>query len=626
MKGKVSKTGYKKDSPDKDNDFNIIPSNSITMHNVMHHVLGIDDEGNQQLMEPGKDYRFQGKKVLEIPIKNNSMKKTPQVENFQDLLNLMEEGGPIVLQYPIDRMLPMAQVGKSTKTPIRTIGTAAKATDEEQRVAKQFNFSNIPETTERGAWNKFLEHVQKTYPANTEETKKALNYGTAAEAQKKFTELSTGYNTGNVPTWKQEYATRVAGVKAGDPNYKNFDPTKVSEDQYIKDRQVTPEMMQNAQKFYGQQTSKDAWFGSETAQSYYPKIEVKGQAYPDVKPGQMDAVNKTAAGKYSPVEVTPYQIPGQARPTPYSQGVVPLKGYDPKGQPIFNFQGIREFTPADSSNMFYEKSIATPDYQTRMQRYLTPSVAPTTTIPLQQKLGGSPFTKGTLKSILGDVIKKQFGGSTSPQGLDTDSYIADKKATFANSLKKNMVGHMMEEEVMGMMDTGGGTYQTGGGTSDVLPMNVTTLPEVGVGNEDIINSNLNAPAQNVMSSMQTNFMDNTAAAAQTKRNNNSTIASGIKGGMDIFSNVLEQSRAAAYQKKSESEARMKALATPVAGSRGDVDVNDFSFRPNKVGMPTYQGGGATIADRQYKIGGSYHMTQEEMTQFMAMGGQIKFID
>lgn len=70
----LSKTGYKKNSPDKDKPYNLIPSGEITMKNVGFPVLGIDNEGNSKLMEPGKDYSFPGNTVLEFKLgtKNKS--------------------------------------------------------------------------------------------------------------------------------------------------------------------------------------------------------------------------------------------------------------------------------------------------------------------------------------------------------------------------------------------------------------------------------------------------------------------------------------------------------------------------------------------------------------------------
>ena len=64
----LSTTGYKKNSPDKDRPYNVIPSGDITMKNVDFPVLGIDNLGNSKMMEPGKEYSFPGKSVLEFKI------------------------------------------------------------------------------------------------------------------------------------------------------------------------------------------------------------------------------------------------------------------------------------------------------------------------------------------------------------------------------------------------------------------------------------------------------------------------------------------------------------------------------------------------------------------------------
>jgi hypothetical protein len=45
----------------------MIPSNNITMKQVKYPVLGIDDTGDMQLMQPDKSYNYPGTKVFEIP-------------------------------------------------------------------------------------------------------------------------------------------------------------------------------------------------------------------------------------------------------------------------------------------------------------------------------------------------------------------------------------------------------------------------------------------------------------------------------------------------------------------------------------------------------------------------------
>lgn len=78
----LSIEGYKKNSPDKDRPYNVIPSGDITMEDVEFPVLGIDNKGNKKLMKPGKNYEFPGDIVLEFPmLKSGFMKKKQGIYN-----------------------------------------------------------------------------------------------------------------------------------------------------------------------------------------------------------------------------------------------------------------------------------------------------------------------------------------------------------------------------------------------------------------------------------------------------------------------------------------------------------------------------------------------------------------
>jgi hypothetical protein len=68
MKGNVTKTGYWPDSPDRNNDFNIIPSNEITMEGMDMPLMGVSNTGDKKLMLPGKNYKFKGESVMETPL------------------------------------------------------------------------------------------------------------------------------------------------------------------------------------------------------------------------------------------------------------------------------------------------------------------------------------------------------------------------------------------------------------------------------------------------------------------------------------------------------------------------------------------------------------------------------
>ena len=61
----ISTTGYKKNSPDVNNKYNVIPSNTISMEDVEFDIVGTDNLGNTKVMKPGKNYKFPGNYVVE---------------------------------------------------------------------------------------------------------------------------------------------------------------------------------------------------------------------------------------------------------------------------------------------------------------------------------------------------------------------------------------------------------------------------------------------------------------------------------------------------------------------------------------------------------------------------------
>ena len=74
----VSTKGYKRNSPDVNNPYNVIPSNQITMKGVDFPIMGIDNTGHQKMMYPGQDYTFPGNYVTEFPLKNMGNKRFGQ--------------------------------------------------------------------------------------------------------------------------------------------------------------------------------------------------------------------------------------------------------------------------------------------------------------------------------------------------------------------------------------------------------------------------------------------------------------------------------------------------------------------------------------------------------------------
>ena len=83
---KYSKDGYKRNSKDKNNPYNIIPSSNITMKDVDFPVHGTDNLGNSQIMMPGGEYVFPGNEVFEVPLQNlpRHFQKLPKAQRGRE--------------------------------------------------------------------------------------------------------------------------------------------------------------------------------------------------------------------------------------------------------------------------------------------------------------------------------------------------------------------------------------------------------------------------------------------------------------------------------------------------------------------------------------------------------------
>lgn len=86
---KKSLTGYKKNSKDKNEPILEIPGGNITMRNVPHEVLALLDNGSTHLMKPGKDYKFNTSKTIEIPMKKKQ--KGGLLKDFETYLSSLDE-------------------------------------------------------------------------------------------------------------------------------------------------------------------------------------------------------------------------------------------------------------------------------------------------------------------------------------------------------------------------------------------------------------------------------------------------------------------------------------------------------------------------------------------------------
>lgn len=122
-----------------------IDSNEITMQGVDYPVLGISDTGDTKMMEPGKDYKFKGKKVTEYPMaqdgkkfsmkdvkKNATSKKYPSAEQMKgtfskgkkdsDIENVFEIIDPTGISSWNDIVDSYKETGMSNQTALEIFG------------------------------------------------------------------------------------------------------------------------------------------------------------------------------------------------------------------------------------------------------------------------------------------------------------------------------------------------------------------------------------------------------------------------------------------------------------------------------------------------------------------------
>jgi len=114
-KGQYNHPGKKTKIPNADG--------SITMKGVPYPVLGIDDEGNQQMMYPNRDYQFPGNSVYEIPMAQFGFEKKEKEDpnklyqeylKLQDEVNRIQENEDSYESRLNAALIPM--VGKDVKT------------------------------------------------------------------------------------------------------------------------------------------------------------------------------------------------------------------------------------------------------------------------------------------------------------------------------------------------------------------------------------------------------------------------------------------------------------------------------------------------------------------------------
>jgi len=94
-----------------------INSNNITMKGVNYPVLGVSDTGDKKMMQPGKDYKFDGNSVTEYPMAQNGTKTKIYNESIEQEKGIIASIDNFIT--PIARSLTNRQAGTKDDINLR---------------------------------------------------------------------------------------------------------------------------------------------------------------------------------------------------------------------------------------------------------------------------------------------------------------------------------------------------------------------------------------------------------------------------------------------------------------------------------------------------------------------------
>lgn len=343
-----------------------------------------------------------------------------------------------------------------------------------------------------------------------------------------------------------------------------------------------------------------------------------------------DAYN--ASQGYQPL---PYTVTGAA-PSKYKQYYNPTKykGVDLTGQGLFN--SVKDpdiFTYKQPINTF-QKPVVTPTSNRKVD--ITPTgkvitypdgrvehfdLAGNPVQPLVQnyKFGGNT---NDLKSFLVGYVNKKMGGDMKfKQGENMDSYLNDNMKCFRDYLAKNVMTHMIGEEV----DKG---FMQMGGQSDDEVQDVPLSPEeqaqkdwqdqqqrnMAIDKTPWYGPSPNASNSALNSNMPISFGTN--GFNQFSKNHGANLANAAIAGINGLAYLFEGDERQSAKEKMKQKYSTDNLFAPVDSSmdKGDYESNSGKFKPNMYSSPQYQEGGVV------------YMSDDEIDQFLRMGGTLKHID
>ena len=616
-----SMDGYRHGSMDEHNPYNLILSGNISMDNVPQRLIGIDDLQDMRIMIPGMDEMFNGNMVMELPlgkkggIPNNKGFKALPKHIQEKIISNMRDGGV----HNID------------------ISTATKV----QNAPTDFNY------------------------LKDEGNKKYYTKEVAAP-----TAITGTMNTTNPEQHRQVIIKMLqSGIKPED---------------VISAGHASPQAMQNLSQYYVPKVvyTEQVPTTSTTTQKKLLDDTIKNRKIVSSPGNQVNYYTSyqlpDANGGYSQSSV--YHFDNKT-----NRAIDSVKSFDDKGNYVpYYIYSDEKMGHRDDPTSYGIKT-------TNINQPIgTPGTTTTNTQSSGYSMGGDVDFM-SLKKYLKNYAKKQLGGTSAPQNMNTNDYLTKRNDMFVKKLQGNLLNTMIDEEVAQaehQYKMGGGYYAQVGKNIRVNlidPSNplyvpqpiqnnnlvLTTQPQYGgfgniwagyngLGNNDVpkfVTDYLNTHSQNNTEANQNNTeanQNNTEANQNTptmngftarqeynnnrgitdpnlaaytdedlqalgylpkkKKNNNLSKFIGIgMAGLEGFNALSANVQNAKNERMMRDRMRFDNVLQANTGSRGDYDVNSGSFRPNQM------------TPSQYQVGGQYEMSNEEIEQFMKMGGKVKII-
>ncbi len=437
---KMSKKGYKKNSPDRKNPFNIIPSGKISMKDVLHPVMGIDNTGVMQMMMPGGEYKFPGSHVVEFPMMGDGNYPSKQ------------QGGPIMLTSPIEGDTTKYQTGNVPRAIDKTqsYDPMDKATREWNawiRVNPVGSPLNPSPGIEFGDWrilNKYLPLEGHCEGPNCE--KKA--YGG---------DIKKYPNGGDI-----DHVSIDEQVIPGSTRHKQLINLEGQKSAYEKQQEMFAPYIQQ----FGQPDqvplnelfNTGAHFSRESlppgAETAYRFKVPKGTQLPMVPTTNATTIfsDPQRGREFYLTGVPDVDVPEYDLFNPYADIDMSLEP-----EPLYTKQKIPK-TLTSSRETIKQKPGAW--YRDEAGNWVQAPIMTTiqeSGIP-SFKSGGN-WDRAKLSGLFKGMSKKAFNGSNVPQGMDTDDVIAKNRNVFTGYISSNTLGNLAEQEAdeLGMiMQMGGG--------------------------------------------------------------------------------------------------------------------------------------------------------------------------